>query len=92
MRMAGRFSRRLRAWAQAHHIPVSGLSSRRRQTRDRATVFEHAPGASGSVSDPGGAFPSGGVGRVPMSRTGKIGNIAKKDPWPYVNHDHFHLK
>jgi hypothetical protein len=90
MRMAGRFSRRLRAWAQANHIPVLDcppgddkheIAQQYLSTHQvRAGLFLILVARSPAA-----------VWDVQMSGTGKIGNIAKKDPWPYVNHYHFHI-
>lgn len=90
MRMAGRFSRRLRAWAKVNHVPVKDCPA-----GDRKHEIAQEYLATHSVQ-PGlflilVARSPGVVWDVQMSGTGKIGNLQKKSPWPYVNHYHFHI-
>jgi len=90
MRMAGRFSRRVRAHATAHHIPIIDCPSGERK---HELAEQHLP------SDPNfvGVFlilvsrAPAPVWDVQRSKQGKLGNIARKTPWPYVNHYSFHI-
>lgn len=90
MRMAGRFSRRVRAHAKAHNIPLIDCPAGERK---HELAEHHLP------TDPTfvGVFlilvsrapaPVWDVQRAPQ---GQIGNIARKTPWPYVNHYSFHI-
>ena len=90
MRMAGRFSRRLRAWALANQIPVVDCD---RGEKKHLTAEEYL--ATHKVER--GLFlvlvgrAPGPVWDVTKTAQGKIGHIARKEPWPYVNHYYFHI-
>ena len=90
MRMAGRFSRRLRAWAQAKNIPVIYCSP----GEDKPKIAEQ-PLASHEVKS--GLFlvlvckAPALVWEVQPTGTGKLGQLVPKQPWPYVNHYSFHI-
>ncbi len=90
MRMAGRFSRRLRAWAEANGVPVvdCGRGERKHQTAEEF-LTDHTPKPGLFLILVGRA--PGVVWHVPKTKAGKIGNIARKEPWPYVNHYYFHI-
>lgn len=90
MRMAGRFSRRVRAHAKAHQIPIIDC---RRGERKHEIAKQHLPEDPDFV----GVFLIL-VGRAPAAvwdvqrtKKGKIVNIARKKPYPYVNHYSFHI-
>ena len=91
MRMAGRFSRRLRAWAQAKNIPVIYCSP----GEDKPKIAEQ-PLASHEVKS--GLFlvlvckAPALVWEVQPTGTGKLGQLVPKQPWPYVNHYSFHMR
>lgn len=90
MRMAGRFSRRLRAWAQAHQIPVVDCTVGERKheiAEEHLSTHEVRPGLFMILVFRSPAL----VWDVQMTGTGKIGNIESKKPWPYVNHYHFQI-
>lgn len=90
MRMAGRFSRRLRAWAKAHGIAVIDCPPKQRKHElAEQYLATHAvgPGLFLVLAAKSQAI----VWDVRMSGTGKIGEIARKKPLPYVNHYHFHI-
>ena len=90
MRMAGRFSRRLRAWAQAHQIPVVDctVGERKHEIAEQyLTAHAVRPGLFLILVYRSPAL----VWDVQMTGTGKIGNIEPKQPWPYVNHYHFQI-
>lgn len=90
MRMAGRFSRRVRAHAKAHNIRVIDCPVGERK---HELAEQHLP------TDPNfvGVFlilvsrAPAPVWDVQRTRQGKIGNLVRKTPWPYVNHYSFHL-
>jgi len=81
MRMAGRFSRRVRAHAKAHNIPLIDCPAGERK---HELAEQHLP------TDPNfvGVFlilvsrAPAPVWDVQCSKQGKIGNIARKTPWP----------
>ena len=89
MRFAGRFSRRMRAWAKKHGIPVIATKAGERK-------HELAQAYKPSDPDAEGIFVIF-VSRAPASvwevqRYGNGGlNLRKKDPRPWVNHYSFHL-
>jgi hypothetical protein len=88
MRMAGRFARRVRAWANAHQVPVIDC---RRGERKHQLAEEYL--ASHSVGP--GVFlilvarASVAVWEVTRSSSGVILNLAKK--MTFVNHYSFHV-
>lgn len=89
MRFAGRFSRRVRAWARKKGIPVVDC---RRGERKHDLAQAYLP------SDPEAvgffvifvARAPGVVWEAERSPRGAF-NLAKKDPMPYVNHYSFHI-
>jgi hypothetical protein len=89
MRLAGRFSRRVRGWAKKHGIPVIDCRSGERK---------HLIGEQYLPTDPTrtGIFCIL-VGRAPfpiwdVQRYGNHGiNLRRKEPAPYVNHYYFHI-
>jgi len=90
MRMAGRFSRRLRAWAKANGIPVRDC---RPGERKHEIAEEHL---ANRQAQPGlflilVSRAQAPVWEVEKSGSGKIGNIQRKKPLPYVNHYYFHI-
>jgi len=90
MRMAGRFSRRLRAWAKEKNIPVV-YSSPGERKHDIASkhLATHAvkPGLFMILVSKAPAL----VWDAQMTGTGKLGQLVPKQPWPYVNHYSFHI-
>jgi hypothetical protein len=87
MRMAGRFSRRLRAWAKANHVPVEDCPPGDRKHEIAQEYLATHPARAGLFLILVARSPAI-VWDVQMSGTGKIGNIQKKEPRPYVNHYH----
>ena len=89
MRLAGRFSRRVRGWAKKHGIPVIDR---------RAGERKHEIGEQYLPTDPTrtGIF-CVLVNRAPapiwdVQRYGNNGiNLRRKEPYPYVNHYSFHI-
>ena len=89
MRMAGRFSRRLRGWAKKHDIPVIYCAA---GTRKREIAEEHKP----TDADFNGIFcvlvgrAQAPVWEVQHQSNGGI-NLRRKKPMPWVNPYHFHI-
>lgn len=90
MRIAGRFSRRVRAHAKAHNIPLIDC---KRGERKYEIAAQHRPDDPDFV----GVFAIL-VGRAPApvwdvrcNKQGKILDIRRKNPYPYVNHYSFHI-
>lgn len=89
MRIAGQFGRRVRGWAKANGIPVIYCKSGERKDQ---IADSHLP------KDPNrlGVFLVL-VSKAPAlvweaRRYGEKGlDLKRKDPWPYVNHYHFHI-
>jgi len=89
MRLAGRFGRRVRGWAQKHGIPVIYCQSGERK---------HTLGEEYLPKDPTrtGIFCIL-VSRAPapiwdVQRYGNNGiNLRRKEPYPFVNHYYFHI-
>jgi hypothetical protein len=72
MRMAGRFSRRVRGWAQAHDVPVIDCG---REERKHLMAEEHLkknPLHSWTVLDSGGSSCCHGVGRKEVQQRGSF--------------------
>ena len=89
MRMAGRFSRRLRGWGNKHGVPVIYCQS---GEREHTIGEEHLPNDPTRI----GIFCIL-VGRAPapiwvVQRYGNNGiNLRRKEPYPFVNHYYFHF-
>jgi len=90
MRMAGRFSRRLRAWAKANEIPVVYSSPGERKhdmAAEHLASHEVKPGLFMILVSKAPAL----VWEAQRTGTGKLGQLVPKQPWPYVNHYSFHI-
>ncbi len=90
MRMAGRFSRRLRAWAKENQIPVVYSSPGERKhnlASEHLATHETKPGLFMILVSKAPAL----VWEAQMTGTGKLGQLVIKEPWPYVNHYSFHI-
>src|SRR5271169_1778613 len=88
MRMAGRFSRRLRAWAKENKVPVVYCSpgeEKHKMAEQHLATHETRPGLFMILVSKAPAL----VWEAQMTGTGKLGQLKPKDPWPYVNHIHF---
>ncbi len=84
MRMAGRFSRRVRGYAKAHDIPVS-TARRGMQTRHRGRI-------SDQDQDHQGLFLIlVGRAQAPVWDVTRAHHLERKQPMPYVNHYSFHI-
>ncbi len=88
MRMAGRFSRRVRAWATANQVPVidCGRGERKHQIAE-AYLATHTVGVGVFLILVARAAAT--VWEVKRSAKGVIGNLEKKTA--YVNHYSFHI-
>jgi len=90
MRMAGRFSRRLRAWAKANGVPVIYCSSgdyKHKMSEEYQATHQIKPGLFLVLVAKAPAL----VWEAQKTGTGKLGQLVHKDPWPYVNHYSFHI-
>jgi len=90
MRMAGRFSRRLRAWAKENQIPVVYSSPGERKhdlASEHLATHETKPGLFMILVSKAPAL----IWEAQMTGTGKLGQLVIKEPWPYVNHYSFHI-
>jgi hypothetical protein len=90
IRMAGRFSRRLRAWAQANGIPVIYFSPGKRKhetAEEYLATHQTKPGLFLVFVSKAPAL----IWEAQKTGSGKLGKLVKKDPWPYVNHYSFHI-
>lgn len=90
MRMAGRFSRRLRAWAKANKIPVVYSCPGERKHHLAAEYLSTQKAKPGLFLIFVSKAPAL-VWEAQMTGTGKLGQLVPKDPWPYVNHYSFHI-
>ena len=90
MRMAGRFSRRLRAWAKDNTVPMIYCSpgeDKHKLAEQHLATHETKPGLFLILVSKAPAL----VWEAQMTGTGKLGQLKPKDPWPYVNHYSFHI-
>ena len=85
MRLAGRFSRRLRGYAKAHDIPVIDCSAGQRK-HDLAEEYL----AKTKITQ-GLFLVLVGRAQAPVWTVGANYHIERKKPFPYVNHYSFHV-
>jgi hypothetical protein len=85
MRMAGRFSRRVRGWAQAHQIPVIDCT-----VGDRKHEIAEERLARTKVTR-GVFLILVGRAQAPVWEASPKHHLERKKPMPYVNHYSFHL-
>jgi len=90
MRMAGRFSRRVRAHAKAHQIPLIDCAQGERKHELAKQHLPQDPNFVGVFLILVGRAPAP-VWDVVRSKGGTLINIARKTPAPYVNHYSFHI-
>jgi hypothetical protein len=88
MRMAGRFSRRVRAHAKAHHILLMDCAPGERKHEIAEEHFPTDPSFVGVFLILVARAPAP-VWDVQCSKSGKVVNLAQK--YPYVNHYSFHI-
>ena len=87
MRMAGRFSRRVRAHAKAHQIPLKDCAPGERKHEIAEEYLPKDANFTGVFLILVARAPAP-VWDAQCSKSGKIVNLAKK--FPYVNHYSFH--
>lgn len=90
MRMAGRLSRRIRAYANANGIPVLVCHQGERKHELAEQHIPKDPRFTGVFLILVNRAPSP-VWDIQKSKKGAILNIARKNPMPYVNHYSFHI-
>jgi len=88
-RMAGRFSRRVHAFAKKKDIPIIHCKPRERKHRLFPQYQPSDPNFRGLFLIFVAKAP-GLVWEVKRSKTGGF-HLERKTPWPYVNHYHFHI-
>lgn len=88
MRMAGRFSRRVRAHAKAHQIPLVDCQPGERKHEIAEAYLPKEASFSGVFLILVARAPAP-VWDVQCSKSGKVVKLARK--YPYVNHYSFHL-
>jgi len=89
MRLAGRFSRRVRGWAKKNNIPVVYGNAGERKHRIAEQYLPEDPDFRGIFLVLIGRAPAP-VWEVQRSEKGAL-NIRRKNPMPWVNHYHFHI-
>src|SRR6476661_738680 len=89
MRMAGRFARRVKAWAAANDVPVIYCKSGERKHRIAEEYLATHDSVRPGVFMVLAAKAPAAVWQVHRSASGVIGNLAKK--YSYVNHYSFHI-
>ena len=90
MRMAGRFSRRLHAWAEANHVPVLHCAAGERKheiAEQHLSTRQEKAGLFLILVSKAPAL----VWEAQRTPAGKLVRLAPKQPWPYVNHYSFHI-
>jgi len=90
MRLAGRFSRRLRAWAKENKVPVVYSPCGERK-HDRAAEYLATHDVKPGLFMILVSKAPGLVWEAQMTGSGKLGPLVVKRPWPYVNHYSFHI-
>jgi len=88
-RFAGRFSRRVRAFAREHKVPLVDCAAGERKHRIAEKYLPTDPTFRGIFLILVAKAPAG-VWEVRKCRSGAP-HLERKQPWPYVNHYHFHL-
>ena len=90
MRMAGRFSRRVHAYAEKHGLPIIHCNQEQRKHEIAEQYVPEDPDFVGVFLILVGRAPAP-VWEVACSKKGKILDIRRKKPYPYVNHYSFHI-
>ena len=91
MRVAGRFARRVRAWAKQAGVPVIYSSAGERKEEVSAAHRPSDPNFTGVFLIVVGRAP-GNVWGVRHTADGRIRGIERRDPKPWVNHYAFHIQ
>jgi len=87
--MAGRFSRRVHAWADKCKVPLLHCASGQRKHELADKYVPTDPGFQGIFLILVAKAP-GLVWEVKRSDKG-VPHLQRRTPWPYVNHYHFHI-
>ena len=88
-RVAGRFSRRLHAWAKKRGVPLVHCPAGERKHELAEQYVPQDPGRHGLFLVLVAKAP-GLVWEVKRGKSG-VPHLQRKTPWPYVNHYHFHI-
>ncbi len=91
MRFAGRMSRRIHAYAKSNKIPIRKCSSGERKHEIAQEYLPTDPNFVGVFLILIGRAPAIVYDVHRSKENGKIINVAKKKPLPYVNHYSFHI-
>jgi len=89
-RMAGRFMRRLQAYAKKHNIPVIFCEAGERKHEMAEKYLPVVSGSEGIFLILVARAPAP-VWEVKRNAAGRIVNLDRKGKWPYVNHFYIHL-
>jgi hypothetical protein len=90
MRFAGRFSRRIHAYAKKEGIPLIHCRRGERKHESAEQYIPKDPNFRGVFCILAGIAPAP-LFHIRRSKSGVISNIATKTPYPYVNHYSFHI-
>ena len=90
MRLSGRFSRRLRAFAKERNIPVIDCAAKDHKFAISAEFLKTHTGQLGLFLVLVSRAPAV-VWEVQKTSLGTIANLARKAPMPFVNHYSFHI-
>jgi hypothetical protein len=88
-RLAGRFSRRVHAWAKKQGLPLIHCAPGQRKHELAEPYLPRDPEQSGLFLILVAKAPAL-VWEVQHSKSG-VPHLQRKTPWPFVNHYHFHL-
>ncbi len=88
-RLAGRFSRRVHAWAKKQGIPLIHCAAGERKHELAEQYLPQDPDQHGLFLILVAKAP-GLVWEVTHGKNG-VPHLQRKNPWPYVNHYHFHF-
>jgi len=89
-RMAGRFKRRLEAYARKNRIPFLYCGAGERKHEKAEPYIPQDPDYKGVFLILAGRAPAP-VWEVERNKKNQITNLYRKKKWPYVNHYHIHL-
>ncbi|MGH8647549.1 MAG: hypothetical protein ACREX4_25045 [Gammaproteobacteria bacterium] len=89
LRMVGRFSRRVHAWAKQHEVPQIHCAPAERKHELAEKYVPEQPRFRGIFLILVAKAPAL-VWEVKKTKD-DVPHLQRKTPWPYVNHYHFHL-
>ena len=89
MRVAGRFARRVKGWAESEGVPIVYSKPGERNEEVSEGYMPRDPSFEGVFLIMVGRAP-GNVWDVQHTADGGIRNIRRKEPRLWVNHYHFH--